>query len=550
MESSPRLLTKDGLPIVAHTADQYATLAQRAAWLLVGVGMVLRLMRYLMQFPLWGDECHLADNFLTRDFLGLLRPLDHCQVAPIGYLWIELATVKLFGFSELTLRLPSIVSSLAALLLFRRVAFRALSPLAALLAVAFFAMSYYQVRHAAEVKPYASDVLMSTILVALAVEYWRQPGATRWLWYLAAVAPLAVLISLPSVFVAGAVGLGVAMIVWRNRSRSAWAALAVYAATLGASFAVVCAVSVSSQDAAWGERMRDFWATSFPPPITQPLRFIKFLATAHTGRMFAYPIGGERGASTATFLLSLIAFAVLCRRRAWPMLATCLGMFVLAFTAAVLHRYPYADTERMVQYMGPVICLLAGLGAATVIGAIAWAQWRRRLLQAALIFFVAVALGTAVRDLLHPYKGWDDWAHIGFARWFWTQAGGTGDMVCVKSELGYEPWQFTEPWSYFCYQRLCSPRHRTRQPPRGVEALAADRPVRCVEFGVDIAPRNDEQHQAWMRAMTARFDLTSQAQYKVHLGREQGREVYGVYDLYQFMPKLPQSTAANSVIQR
>ena len=76
----------------------------------MGLGVLLRIARYLMDYPLWWDEAFVAVNFIRRDYLDLLRPLDYGQVCPILFLWCELAIVKLLGFSEWSLRLFPLVS--------------------------------------------------------------------------------------------------------------------------------------------------------------------------------------------------------------------------------------------------------------------------------------------------------------------------------------------------------------------------------------------------------------------------------------------------------
>ncbi len=59
----------------------------RATWVFVGVGLALRIVAYLLNFPLWWDEAFVAVNLLRRDYAGLLRPLDYGQVCPLVFLW-------------------------------------------------------------------------------------------------------------------------------------------------------------------------------------------------------------------------------------------------------------------------------------------------------------------------------------------------------------------------------------------------------------------------------------------------------------------------------
>ncbi len=102
----------------------------------VGLGLLIRLVRFLVVYPIWHDEAFVAVNFLNRGYLDLLRPLDYYQACPILFLWIELTAVRLFGFSESALRLFPFICGLASVLLFRHVAARLFRGIPLLLAVA------------------------------------------------------------------------------------------------------------------------------------------------------------------------------------------------------------------------------------------------------------------------------------------------------------------------------------------------------------------------------------------------------------------------------
>src|SRR5262249_21879855 len=133
----------------------------------VALGLVWRAVRYAMAFPLWGDEAFLAVNFLTRGFAGLSRPLEFGQVAPPGFLWAELAAVRALGSSEWALRLLPFVAGVASLILFWRFCRAVSTRRAGLLSVALFAASFFPVRHATEVKPYAVDLFVALAVTSL-----------------------------------------------------------------------------------------------------------------------------------------------------------------------------------------------------------------------------------------------------------------------------------------------------------------------------------------------------------------------------------------------
>src|SRR5262249_28189153 len=160
------------------------------------------------------------------------------QVGPLLFLAIELTSVKLLGFSELSLRLFPAICGVASVPLFWHVARRLLQGVPLLLAVAIFAVSGWPLRFGAAVKPYASDLFGALALTAVAVEWWRSPGRVGWLWALAAMGPLGVALSLPAVFTVGAVGLALVVPVWRTARRDVRVAFALYGTLSVATFLV------------------------------------------------------------------------------------------------------------------------------------------------------------------------------------------------------------------------------------------------------------------------------------------------------------------------
>ena len=101
------------------TDDLTPARLRRLTWWFVALGVALRVARYVMNYPLWWDEAFVAVNFLRRGYLDLLRPLDYGQVCPVLFLWAELTAVKLFGFSEWSLRLVPLACAVASVFLFR-----------------------------------------------------------------------------------------------------------------------------------------------------------------------------------------------------------------------------------------------------------------------------------------------------------------------------------------------------------------------------------------------------------------------------------------------
>ncbi len=295
--------------------------AEASEWLeratdcgLVALGLLVRMVRYLVVYPIWHDEAFLAVNFLDRGYRDLLRPLDYAQVSPILFLWIELTVVRLLGFSEWSLRLFPALCGLASVILFRHLADTPCSEEhPARSGGRNLCHGVYPVRHSAEIKPYASDLLASLILLTLAVGWWRVPTRSRAWWALAAVVPILLAVSYPAVFVAAGVSVALAPTVFRLGVRRGRLAFLVYNVILIASFMSIYFAATVFQSSALREGYRwGYWHAAFPP-WEEPWKVPIWLLGVHAGSTLAYPLGGELGGSTATLVAVVIGIVAMWR---------------------------------------------------------------------------------------------------------------------------------------------------------------------------------------------------------------------------------------------
>lgn len=369
------------------------------AWglVLILAALAWRAVRYALVFPMWGDEAMLAVNFHDRTFAGLLRPLEYGQVAPPGFLWLELGAAKLLGFSEPVLRLVPFLAGVSAVLLFWRLARRLLDRRSALLSLAVLAASFYPTRYAAEVKPYSLDFLLATVILLAAWAVHAKPEARgRWIG-LAVIGAAAAWLSYPSIFVsAGACG-WLLLGGFRAPSRRAWPAVAAGLVIL-ASFAAMYLVAGAGQRAG---APASYWEAGFPP-VARPWALPLWALDVHTGMMLAYPNGGHSGGSAVSFLLAAAGGAVLWRTRR-ATLGLLLSPLPFMFVAAALEKYPYGASARVAQHVAPAACLLIGTG---LVCALRRALGPRRAVRAipfAAIPFLVVALAGIGRDVVRPY---------------------------------------------------------------------------------------------------------------------------------------------------
>jgi hypothetical protein len=376
----------------------------------LGLGMLLlgaasRLCVYLLSFPIWRDEASLALNFVSRDFRGLLHELDNFQVAPLLFLWIEKAIYQYLGGSAALLRLPSVLAGVSALVLFWHLARRCLTPLPAALAVGILAVAQSPLHLAAMVKPYSFDLFAATLLLTLAVGYLRSPQCSGILAALALAIPFIVAASYPAIFVAGAVGLVLLPVAWRQGSPAGrgWFV----------AFNVLCLLTFAAHLSFVGheghdptlptvqEFMSGFWQGGFLP--RQPLPALRWIVRCHTGHMLSYPLEFN-GGGLLGLLLAAAGVRALYRQRQLGLLALCLLPFAFNFAAAVLRRYPYAGDQRLEQHLVPGLCLLLGSGIADLIRRLPAGGSKRKYWASGVgCLLVVIALAETVNDTLHPY---------------------------------------------------------------------------------------------------------------------------------------------------
>jgi hypothetical protein len=511
-----------------------------ATWAFVGLGVLLRIARYLMDYPLWWDEAFVAVNFIRRDYSDLLRPLDYGQVCPILFLWCELALVKLLGYSEWSLRLFPLVCAVASVLLFRHAAGRVVRGVPLLLAVAIFATSFHPILHAADVKPYASDLLAALILLAIAVEWWRVPERARWMWAMAATAPIALALSHPAIFIAAGIVLALGPAVVSARQRGVWIAYVVFALSTVSAFLALYLAFTRAQAAANLAAMQTQWVAAFPP-LYDPIALITWLGSVHTGSMFAYPCGGERGASALTLVLFSVGAGLLWHRGRKTIVLTCLAPFGMALAAAAMRRYPYGgpvphgSPARVMQCLAPAICLLAGLGASAVLALVHDPRRRRRAVRGALVFLVAIGVVPLAADASHPYRAVHALRARQFARRFWPEFVRDADPVCLRWDLGICEWDSTNlnVAVYLCNQMIYSPQRRHPQE-RNSQTVSASRPLRYVAPLTDPA---DRRVADWLDGMKKLYQLRKCRTLAVDMAEPGAKPRTECYSLYEFLPR-------------
>ncbi len=537
-------------PLVPPGEDRFwdAGRVNRWTWYFVGLGALALSLRYLLRFPLYLDEAFLSVNHVGRGPLDLMRPLEYYQVCPLWFLWVQWAVVALLGFSEYALRLVPLVCGLASLLAFRSLARMVFKGTALLLAVGAFSVAYPLVRYASQAKPYSCDLLAATVLLAMAVKWRSDPRTQRWLWALAASLPILLGLSYAPVFVAGAISLSAAAVLWRLRCRRGWLAWTAYNLSLAASLCGLFVLSAGGQRAATRECMEWYWNLQDAfPPLRDIGRLPGWLLRQHAGDMAAYPIGGAHYASTPTFVCTLFGLAALLRRRQFFVVSSCLTPLLANFVAACLKLYPYGGHVRVMLYAAPLLCLPAGLGAALFLS-----RLRTRPGQAHVPVLVVsgllamVAVGSAVRDLVRPYKMEISRETRDFARWFWASKAHDADLVCLESDLHLDfsggpiegkKWSnlFDTSALYRCNREIYRP--KANPPDPDPKQGSAQRPVRYVYFRSWAFSHDDAALGRWLQGRQSQYRLAGRETHRFPISWLDRRDRCDAVEVYEFVAK-------------
>jgi hypothetical protein len=240
--------------------------ASRTLTALVLIGIILRLWAYLADTALYLDEILLSYSILDLPLVDMLtRPLPLDQVAPPGFLLIERCSVTIFGHNEFALRLFPFVCAILGLILFRRLAERALTGVGPAVAVFVFAIGVPFIRYAVIVKQYELDVMAAILLMLIALNLRDRPATTKRLLLFGLAGFAVISFSQASVLVMAGFGFAFAVDWLLSRDRNALRALLITVPLWAAASLLAVIIGLRSMTPSTRIFMDDFWAGGFLP---------------------------------------------------------------------------------------------------------------------------------------------------------------------------------------------------------------------------------------------------------------------------------------------
>lgn len=317
-------------------------------WILVGFGVCLRLLQFLLNRTLHGDEAALAQSILHRPYSGLVGSLDYHQCAPLGFLMVEKFVTNVLGTSEYSLRLWPLICGIAAMAVFPVVARRVLTAGAVRLATFLFSVSCYVIFYSSCVKQYSSDVLIALILWYNAIYIIDRKPTVLNLFVFAVVGALAVWFSHPAVFMLAGIGLCMFCWLWRTKDSSGLLSFVAVGCIWAASFLVLYFLVLRRYEAPDGLWLH--WAKGFMPFPPRSISDLYWFVTSLKG--IIHNPGGLGSLSYFLIMCLLVAF--------WQLflgnkikLCVLLSPVPVALLASGIKAYPFAT--RLILYLVPVV---------------------------------------------------------------------------------------------------------------------------------------------------------------------------------------------------
>ena len=368
---------------------------------LVTLGIILRLWHWGFSRSLWIDEARLALNVAGRSFGELAKPLWFDQSAPLLFLWSSKLATLMFGVSEESLRLIPTLAALAAVPLMYGMVRSVIGERGALCASALLAVSPIVLYFSNEVKPYSSDVLVSTVLFLVTFRG-LSDETDRTLRWIAATGLVAPWVSLGAYFVLP----GCYLALWLTRSTRA---RAWQLGAIGTIWILSCLVaySITYAPAASNPYLYEFWQHRLLVPgpgfLTRVWEAACEILSGSVSGVVALPGTPGPLVSAATILTGtlIIVGSRVVAKRSGPHAIIILLPLVLLAIASLIGRYPLA--LRLAFFALPSLYLLFSAGAIRILGALEKTA-RFNVSPALLVVLLVVPTGRSLAYAIQPER--------------------------------------------------------------------------------------------------------------------------------------------------
>lgn len=320
-------------------------------FVIICLGVILRLVQYLFNRSLWLDESALALNIINRSFSQLLQPLDYNQVAPIGFLMVEKLLIQSFGSSEYILRLFPFLCGVFSLFLFCKVAKHYIKQKAALIALLLFTISNPLIYYSSECKQYSSDVFIALLLYTVTIYIQSKRLTTSRIALFGVIGAVAIWFSHPAIFILAGIGLSLTLFYLNKRE---WLKISKF--SIAYSIWILSFVTfyfVSLRNFSHDKPLLNFWKGSFMPFPPKTKWFSNMLF-----EFLNNPLGLSYFPGIVKLMLLIGCISMFFKKK--KKFVVLISPILFTLFASGLHKYPFSG--RLLLFIVPIVILFIAEG--------------------------------------------------------------------------------------------------------------------------------------------------------------------------------------------
>jgi len=416
---------------ILNQLKQHSLIETILAALILSLGFSFRLQQYIFNRSLWLDEALLANNLVSKSIVSLLfQALDFDQAAPPGFLFLVKIGNRLFGTSDIALRLVPFAAGVFALItayfIARTVLKTALGRVAFLCSVAFSPSLIY---YSSEFKQYSLDVFLAVLLILMGLSYKKWKMGFLIFTLCGMIFPW---FSHPTVFVLAAIGVTdlVVGIIGKDDQGVKKLFLMVMAWLLSFTIFYIVSLHMVTSDGF----LQNFWAhgyAPFPPMSWEDAQWYlnriyqwTFLSFQQLGPPPVTAIQPWFLAHNIILSISLWIGGVFLWFRSKRLFGILIGPVLITLLMSIPELYPFSG--RLILFLVPLGILIISnfvdvLASQTL-------QWRKSVAVIFFVFSVTVSLRVSLPNLLHPF----DNHNIKGAMYFLKDQYREGDVVAIS----------------------------------------------------------------------------------------------------------------------
>ncbi len=334
--------------------------SNKLPWIIIAVGIILRLIRYFYNPSLWFDESRNALGIISQSFSELIPPSPEQTLSlPLGFIMLEKFATQILGHSEYALRLFPLLFGIISLFLFYKVNRQIIRQDAIPIALGLFAILGPLIDLSAELKPYTGDVAIALLIYTVIIYTQSKQLTTFHAILLGGLGVIAVWFSHSSVFILSGIGITLAgsCLVKKEWSkiRGLLVAFLIWVAGfLGVYFVYTRPLMLNfistNNEIVW---MKHKAFMPFPPSSFSDFQWFLDLPL----RIFVFPVGLTFSGISA---FAFIAGCIMIFSKKKEHFFILISPLILTLLASGLHKYTFS--QEPILFLVPFILLLIAEG--------------------------------------------------------------------------------------------------------------------------------------------------------------------------------------------